>query len=115
MGAKMLGIGWREKRALMVVEPPSYFGGVRVLEINDGVFVAIKEAGSPRLRCAMSHAGETELGGRIELFSVKAVEESGGGGPIEATVVKAQPYAGHVVETGPFFMFLLCLGSGKAL
>ena len=49
MTAELFGVRGREKRALMVVEPPGNFGRVGVLEIDDGVFVAIEEAGSPGL------------------------------------------------------------------
>jgi hypothetical protein len=37
-----------------------------------------------------------ELGGGVEAFAVEAVEERGGGGAIEAAIVKTEPYAGHV-------------------
>jgi hypothetical protein len=45
-------------------------------------------------------ASSTELGGGVEFFLVKAVEKSGGSGPIKTAVVKAEPDAGHVVEVG---------------
>jgi hypothetical protein len=48
------------------------------------------------MRGAMSHAAEVEFGGRVEAFAVEAVEERGGGGAIEAAIVKTEPYAGHV-------------------
>jgi len=37
-----------------------------------------------------------EFGGGVEAFAVETVEERGGGGAIEAAIVKTEPYAGHV-------------------
>jgi hypothetical protein len=105
MTAEMFGIGWREKGALVVVKPPGDFGRVGILEIDDGVFISIEEAGSPRLLRSVGHSGEAELGGGIEFFLVKAVEQSGGGGPIKASIVEAEPDAGHVLGMAPFDLF----------
>lgn len=102
MTTELLGIRRRKKRALMVVEPPGNFRRVRVLEIDDGVFVAIEEAGSPRLLRAMGHTCETELRGRIKRFLIKTIEQSSRGGAIKATIVETQPDAGHVLEMAPF-------------
>ena len=110
----MLGISGRQERALVVVEPPSDFGRVRVLKIDDGIFVAIEEAGSPGLRSPMGHACKAELRGGIEFFPVKAVEKSGGGGPIKTSVVEAEPDAGHVLEMAPFGFFLPWQSRDKA-
>src|SRR5713226_10246358 len=44
----------------------------------------------------MRHAAEMEFGGGVEAFAVETVEERGGGGAIEAAIVKTEPYAGHV-------------------
>ena len=45
-------VGGRQKRAFMMVEPPGDFGRAGILEIHDGIFVAIKvvliEQGSRR-------------------------------------------------------------------
>jgi hypothetical protein len=97
----------------MVVEPPGDFGRVRVLEIDDGVFVAIEQAGSPRLRSPVGHAGEAELRRGIEFFLVKAVEKSGGGGAIKTAVVETQPDAGHVVAMAPFVFSCLAKAGTK--
>src|SRR6202035_446472 len=114
MSAEMLGVRWGETRALMVVEPPADFGRVRVLEIDDGVFVAIEKTGSPRLRGAMGHAGKAEFRCGIEFLLVKAVEKSCRGGPIKTAVVEAQPDAGHVVAMAPFSFFLPWQSRDKA-
>jgi hypothetical protein len=63
----------------------------------------------------MSHAGETEFRRGIKLFLVKAVEKSGGGGPIKTTVVKTEPDAGHVVAMVPFSFLLALSRKGQSL
>jgi hypothetical protein len=96
MSAEMFGVRRIEKRALMVVEPPGHFGRVGILEIDDGVFVAVEKAGSPGLLSAMGHSCEMKLGGGIEFFLVETVEESGGSGPIKTAVMEAEPDSGHI-------------------
>jgi hypothetical protein len=59
------------------------------------------------MRGAVRHAAEMEFGGGVEAFAVEAVEERGGGGAIEAAIVKTEPYAGHVEPECAF----LCLGA----
>jgi hypothetical protein len=90
----------------MVVEPPSHLWRVRVFEIDNGVFIAVKKAWSPGLLRAVRHASEAKFRGGIEFFPIEAVEQSGRGGPIKATVVEAEPDAGHVLELAPFSLFL---------
>ena len=41
--AKMLGIFGRQKSALMMIEPPGQTRIARVLEVDDGILVAIKK------------------------------------------------------------------------
>ncbi len=49
----------------------------------------------PRLHRSMRHSREVEIRIGLEAFPVKTIEESGGGGAIKATVVKAQADSGH--------------------
>jgi hypothetical protein len=98
----------------MMVEPPGHFRRVRILEIDDSVFVAVEEAWSPRLGGPVGHASETKIRVGIELFLVETVEKSGGGGPIKAAVMEAQPDAGHVLAVAPFVFFLLRFSRNKA-
>src|ERR1700757_4604672 len=98
----MLCIRWVQKRALVVVKPPGDFRRVRILEIDDDVFVAIEKTCSPGLRSAMRHSGEMELCSRIIFFFVEAVKESRGRCTVKAAVMKAQPYTGHVGGYVPF-------------
>src|SRR5208282_5999708 len=101
------------KRALMVVEPPGNFGRVCIFTIDDGVFIAIEEAGSPWLRSTMGHARDAELRGGIECFRVKAIKKSGRGGAIKTAIVEAQPDTGHVLAMAPFSFFLPCTAETK--
>src|ERR1700691_6016454 len=89
---EMLGVGGRQKRALMVVEPPSEFGRAGIFEIHDGVFVAVECAVLEGLRGLVRHAGVEEFGGGIDALLVKARENRGGGGSVEAFIVEANPH-----------------------
>ena len=41
--SKMLGVGFREESALVVVEPPGEPVGAGVLEIHNDVFLVVKQ------------------------------------------------------------------------
>jgi hypothetical protein len=56
-----------------------------------------------------------EFGGRVEAFAVEAVEERGGGGAIEAAIVKTEPYAGHVEPECAFLSLGANFPRNKAL
>jgi hypothetical protein len=101
--AELLGVRGSEESALVMVEPPGNFRGIRILEIDDDIFVAVEEAVVPGLRGAVRHAGEAELGGGIEALAVKAVKESSGGGSVKATVVETEPDPGHDEMMAPFY------------
>src|ERR1700734_1652695 len=90
VAAKMLGILGSEKRALMVVEPPGEQRRTGVLEIHDGVFVAVENAILEWLGSFMRHPGVHKLGVRVDTFSVEAGENGGGGRSIEAFIVKTK-------------------------
>src|SRR5207302_8453956 len=85
---ELFGVGGREKRALVMVEPPGHFRRVGKLEVHDDVFVAIKQSRFPGLRGAMSHPREAELRGLVKAFAIKAVEERSGSCAIKAAIVK---------------------------
>src|ERR1700722_2473524 len=88
---EMLGVGGRQKRALMVVEPPSEFGRAGILEIDDGVFVAVEGAVLEGLRGFVRHAGVEEFGGGVDALAIEARENRGGRCSVEALVVEANP------------------------
>jgi hypothetical protein len=93
--AKMFGVGGRQERALVVVEPPRHLRGIRILEVHDYIFIAVKQARFPRLRGVVRHPQETKLGILIKLFPEKAVKESGGSRAIKAAIVETKPDLGH--------------------
>src|SRR5690349_25088395 len=96
MLAKMPGIFRREKRALVMIEPPGKLRRIRVLEVDNYVFIAVEDSALPGVARAVSHAAEMKLGGGVEAFAIKAIEERGGGGAVKAAIVKTEPYASHV-------------------
>jgi hypothetical protein len=67
------------------------------------------------MRGAVRHAAETEFGGGVKAFAVEAVEERGGGGAIEAAIVKTEPYAGHVEPECAFLSLGANFPRNKAL
>src|SRR4051812_16981932 len=86
----MRGVGRREERALMMIKPPGDAGRIRILEIDDHIFIAVEYAVVERLTRAVSHARQPELAVRIHAFAIKSRKNSGGRGSIEAPVMKAQ-------------------------
>jgi hypothetical protein len=78
-----------------MVEPPGDFGRIRVLEINDGIFVAVEETLFPRVLGLMSHPAEVEFGLGIKAFPVKAVKKRRGSSAIETAIMETQSDLGH--------------------
>jgi hypothetical protein len=95
MLAELFRVGCVQKRALVMVKPPGHLRRIRILEVDDHVFVAIKQAIYPGLHRTMGHPREMEVRIIMEAFPVKTIEERGGSGAIKATVVKAQADSGH--------------------
>src|SRR5271168_5465123 len=89
--AEMFGVGGRQKGALMMIEPPGEPRRAGILEIDDGVFVAIKCAVLERLRSLVGHPGIEELGCGIDALFIKTRENRGGGGSVEAFIVETNP------------------------
>ena len=85
--AEMHGVLGREESALMMIEPPGQAGVGRILEIDDGVDIAVEHGGLEQLRGFMGQAGIDEVGAGIEFFSDKTAEEGRRGGAVEAMVV----------------------------
>src|SRR5277367_253365 len=86
---EMFSVGGRQKRALVMVEPPGEQRRAGILEIHDGVFVAVKSAVLEGLRGFVRHPGIEKLGRGIDALLVKARENRGGGGSVEAFIVEA--------------------------
>src|SRR3984957_1632943 len=92
---KVFRVRRRQEGALMMVEPPSYFRRVRIFEVHNHIFVAVKKAVCPRLYRAMGHAGQFELRLRIEALAVKTVKKRGRSGAIKTAIMETQAYSGH--------------------
>ena len=84
----MLGVGGSEKGALVMIEPPGEARGARVFEVDDGVFVAVEDSVFERGGGLVGHASELEVGGGINALAIKAGEDGGRGGAVEAFIVK---------------------------
>jgi hypothetical protein len=86
----MFGVGGRKERTLMMVKPPCQAWRTRVLEIHDGIFVAVKQPLGEWLPRAVRHAGEVELRAGPDAFAKETIEDCRRRRSIEAVVVKTQ-------------------------
>src|SRR5260370_13914431 len=102
--AKLFGVGGREKRALVMVEPPGYFRRIGKLEVDDDVFFAIEQPRFPGLRGAVRHPGEAELPRWVKSFSIKAVKESSGSSAVKTAIWKTEPDLGHRGAISPLLL-----------
>src|SRR5207245_2324659 len=93
--AELFRVGGRQKRALVMVEPPRQFRRIGKFEIYNYIFVAVEQPRFPGLRCAVRHSREAEFCVLVKTFAVKPVKESGGSSAIKAAIVKAEPDLGH--------------------
>ena len=87
------GVGGREKCAFVVIEPPGDFGRTGILEIYDGVFVAIKLLLVEEGASAMQQAGVDEVHIAADSFAVETGEQGGGASSVETFVVIKDPYS----------------------
>src|SRR6266540_7056032 len=94
----MLRVLRGEESALMVVEPPGYFGTAAILEIDDGVLVAVKEALIEELRRAVRQSRVHKLGVRVKRPFEETAEVRSRGRSIEAMVVIEDSYPHAVTE-----------------
>src|SRR5262249_35386619 len=99
---EVLGVRYRQKSALMMVEPPGYLGRIRILEVHNYVLVAVEKVPFPGLHRAVGHSREMKIGMSIKPFAIETVEEGGRSGTIKTAVVKAQSYFGHGREIRAF-------------
>ena len=84
---KMRGILRREKGAFMVVEPPGDFWRTGILEIYNGIFIAIEIALVKEGPGAVQQAAENKLNVIAYPLPVKTREQRGGGSAVEAFVM----------------------------
>ena len=95
MPAEIFRIGSRQKRTLMMIEPPGDFGGVGILEIDDRVLVAVEQSILPRLHRAMRHSGEMKVRVSVNPLPVKTIKQRSRGSAIKTAVMETQADSGH--------------------
>jgi hypothetical protein len=84
---KVLGVLGTQERALMMIEPPGEPRVGRILEIHDGIYIAVKETVPEQLGGPVRKPREFERCLGRELGFVKPAEERGGSGAVETMVV----------------------------
>ena len=84
---KMRGVCRRKKRALMMIEPPGDLRRTRILEIDDGIFVAVEMGFVEERSGAMQQAGELKIHIAADALAVEAGEERRRRRSIETLVV----------------------------
>jgi hypothetical protein len=75
----------------MMVKPPGNLGRSGILEVDDGVFVAIEVGFIEERARAMHQPGELEVHVRPDAFAVKARKQRRRGRPVKTFSVKKDP------------------------
>src|SRR4051812_22191503 len=89
--AIVLRIFRREKSALMMVKPPGDLGRSGILEVDDGVLVAIEIRFIEERACAMHQPCELEFNIRPDAFAIEAGKQRRRGCSVKAFAVKKDP------------------------
>jgi large-conductance mechanosensitive channel len=84
---KVLGVLRAQERALMMVEPPGEPRVGRILEIDDGIHIAIEKPILKELGRFVSQAGEFKIGAWSVFIAVKTAKVSRRGSTVETVVV----------------------------
>jgi len=74
---EVLGVSRGEKRALVMVEPPGDVGRTAVLEVDDGILVAIELLLIEQRAGAVDQPGEFEFDVAADALAVEALEQGG--------------------------------------
>jgi hypothetical protein len=90
IGAKMSLVLGRKKGRLVMIEPPGQLFRGRILEINDGVFVAIKHSQIKQIARAMQQSGVVDVSFGMKSFFVETGKGRGGSDAIEAVTMIEQ-------------------------
>ena len=89
--AEMLLIFGVEEGALVMVEPPGQLRVAGVLEVHDGVFVAIEQRWIEELRRLVGHARIAKLRIRVDRARDKSAEVGSGRRPVKTVIVIEHP------------------------
>jgi hypothetical protein len=81
------GIGGRQKRALVMIEPPGNFGGTGIFKVNDGVLVAVKILFIKEGASTVQQAGVHELDVVANPLAVETGEKRRRRGAVKAFIV----------------------------
>src|ERR1700735_567576 len=90
VAAEVFRILRRKESALMMAEPPGKQGRTGILEIHNGVFIAVENTVFERVRGFVRHSGVHKLSVRMDALTVKAGKDRGRGCSIEAFIVKTK-------------------------
>src|ERR1700733_3547501 len=88
VAAKVFGILRSKEGTLMMIEPPSKQGRAGILEIHNGVFVAVENTVFERVRGFVRHSGIHKLSVRMDALSVKAGKDRRRGPPRQRFIGK---------------------------
>ena len=86
-------IGRRKKSAFVVIEPPGDFRRTGILEIDDGILVAVKLLLVEKSARAMQQAGVDEVHIAADSFPVETGEQGRRGSPVKTLVVIKDPHS----------------------
>jgi hypothetical protein len=84
---EVLGVGGGKKCALVVIKPPGNLGGAGVLEINDGVLVAVKLLFVKQGASAVDQSGEDKIDIAANALAIEARKQGGRGSSVKTLVV----------------------------
>src|ERR1700693_5222358 len=87
--AEMLGVLGLQERALVMVKPPRQLRRTGILEIHDGVLLAVKHSILEWLRSLVRHSGVEEFRVGMNALAVEPRKDRGGGSPVKTLVVEA--------------------------
>src|SRR5579859_5307725 len=91
VGTELRGILWREERTQVVVEPPGDLVRAGVLEVDDGVLVAVELALVKQRTGAMDEAAELEGDVFADAVAIEAREDGGRARAVETLIVEEDP------------------------
>jgi hypothetical protein len=89
----------------VVIEPPRHARRAGVFEVDNGIFIAVKERLGKGISRPVGHSRELELGARVNALAEKAVENSRRGCAVKASVMEAQTNFYRVRHSPPSLSF----------
>src|ERR1035441_3220867 len=87
------GIVWGKKSAFVMIEPPGDLGGAGILEIDDGILVAVELLLVEKSSGAMQQAGIDEVHIAADSFPIETGEQGGRACAVKTLVVIKDPHS----------------------